>query len=204
MIFYRQSSLSSHGTAIVVTNTGSGNLTYGTKVVFNSATTNNTQAIYDSTSGKFLVVYRDGGNSNYGTFISGAVSGTSITFDSEYVFESATALNFGLAEVIDDGLIFVGYKDNGNTGKGTATLVTVGYTDNNLTSENFVGFAKADAVDGGGVAINTQGAVDEGQSSLTAGQAYYVQNDGTLGTTADDPSVFAGTAVDTTKLIVKG
>ena len=41
-------------------------------------------------------------------------------------------------------------------------------------------------------------------SSLTAGQSYYVQTDGTLGTTADDPSVFAGTAVSATELIVKG
>ncbi len=41
-------------------------------------------------------------------------------------------------------------------------------------------------------------------SSLTAGQSYYVQNDGTLGTTAASPSVFAGTAVSATKLIVKG
>jgi len=41
-------------------------------------------------------------------------------------------------------------------------------------------------------------------ASLTAGQSYYVQTDGTLGTTPADPSVFAGTAVAATKLIVKG
>ena len=41
-------------------------------------------------------------------------------------------------------------------------------------------------------------------SVLTAGQSYYVQTDGTLGTTPADPSVFAGTAVAATKLIVKG
>ena len=40
--------------------------------------------------------------------------------------------------------------------------------------------------------------------SLTAGQSYYVQTDGTLSTTAGNPSVFAGTAVSATKLIVKG
>ena len=39
----------------------------------------------------------------------------------------------------------------------------------------------------------TYGAVDDAQSSLTPGQAYYVQNDGTLSTSADSPSVFAGT-----------
>ena len=41
-------------------------------------------------------------------------------------------------------------------------------------------------------------------ASLTAGQSYYVQTNGDLGLTAADPSVFAGTAVSATKLIVKG
>ena len=40
--------------------------------------------------------------------------------------------------------------------------------------------------------------------SLTPAQSYFVQTDGTLGTTAASPSVFAGTAVSATKLIVKG
>ena len=42
------------------------------------------------------------------------------------------------------------------------------------------------------------------QSGLTPGQSYYVQVDGTLAVTPSTPSVFAGTAVSTTKLIVKG
>jgi hypothetical protein len=42
------------------------------------------------------------------------------------------------------------------------------------------------------------------QVTLTAGQSYYVQTDGTISTTAGSPSVFAGTAVSSTKLIVKG
>jgi 6-phosphogluconolactonase (cycloisomerase 2 family) len=38
---------------------------------------------------------------------------------------------------------------------------------------------------------------------LTAGEKYYVQNDGTLSTTAGTPSVLAGTAISATKLVVK-
>jgi len=74
----------------------------------------------------------------------------------------------------------------------------------NLTAENYIGTAKSGAADGDGVVVNTQGNVDTGQTGLTAGQSYYVQTDGTLSTTAGDPSVFAGTAVSSTKLIVKG
>ena len=39
---------------------------------------------------------------------------------------------------------------------------------------------------------------------LTPAQTYYVQTDGTLSETADDPSVTAGTAVAGSTLIVKG
>lgn len=204
VIFFRDGGNSNYGSALVVTNTGSGSLTFGSKVVFLSATANNINAVYDSTSEKILVAYRDGGNASYGTFVSATVSGTSVSFDSAYVFESAVALNFGMADVTDDGVVFIGYKDNGNTGKGTAVLATVGYIDENLTSENFVGFAKTGAVDGQSIVINTQGTVDDNQTGLTPAQSYYVQTDGTLSTTAGSPSVFAGTAVSSTKLIVKG
>jgi DNA-binding beta-propeller fold protein YncE len=40
--------------------------------------------------------------------------------------------------------------------------------------------------------------------SLTPAQTYFVQTDGTLSQTADDPSVIAGTAVAGSTLIVKG
>ena len=42
------------------------------------------------------------------------------------------------------------------------------------------------------------------QVNLTIGQQYFVQTDGSLGTSADSPSVIAGTAIGTSELIVKG
>ena len=53
------------------------------------------------------------------------------------------------------------------------------------------------------VTVDTIGTVNDQQSSLTAGQQYFVQTDGTLGETADSPSVFAGTAISATELVVK-
>jgi len=38
---------------------------------------------------------------------------------------------------------------------------------------------------------------------ITAGQQYFVQTDGTIGTTAATPSVLAGTAISATELLVK-
>ena len=83
---------------------------------------------------------------------------------------------------------------------GTVSVVGGG----NLTSENYIGIAKGAAADGTSAVVQTGCSINDAQSGLTAGQDYYVQIDGTLGLTAADPSVLAGTAVSATKLIVKG
>ena len=83
---------------------------------------------------------------------------------------------------------------------GTVSVVGGG----NLTSENYIGIASNGYATGQAATINAKGFIDDNQSSLTAGQSYYVQTNGDLGLTASDPSVFAGTAVSATKLIVKG
>ena len=51
-----------------------------TPVTFNSATSTNISATFDSANNKVVISYQDGGNSNYGTAIVGTVSGTSISF----------------------------------------------------------------------------------------------------------------------------
>ena len=73
----------------------------------------------------------------------------------------------------------------------------------NLTSENFIGISNGVYSDGQTATIQIAGSVDDAQSSLTPGQQYYVQVDGTLSETADSPSVLAGTAVASTKLLIK-
>ena len=56
--------------------------------------------------------------------------------------------------------------------------------------------------DGQTATIQISGSIDDAQSGLTPGQKYYVQADGTLSETASDPSVLAGTAVASTKLLI--
>lgn len=72
----------------------------------------------------------------------------------------------------------------------------------NLTSENFVGFPNATYTNGQTATIKVVGNTST-QSSLTPGQKYYVQADGNLGTNADTPSVEAGVALSSTKLLIK-
>ena len=83
---------------------------------------------------------------------------------------------------------------------GTVSVVGGG----NLTSENYIGMSSGGAVvDTASAKIDIIGAVNKNQSGLTSGQKYYVQTDGTIGLTAADPSVLAGTAISATSLVVK-
>ena len=94
------------------------------------------------------------------------------------------------------------YTEDGSPAYGYSVVFQAGAT--TLTSENYIGISSNGAADGTTAIIDTKGAIADNLSSLTPGQSYFVQTDGTLGTTAADPSVFAGTAVAANKLIVKG
>ena len=88
VITYLDENNSERGTGIAGTVSGTA-LSFGSEVVFNSGSTSDGAANFDpSTAGSFVVTYRDAASSNNGTAVVGTVSGTSITFGSEYVFKS--------------------------------------------------------------------------------------------------------------------
>ena len=84
------------------------------------------------------------------------------------------------------------YRDYA-AGRGDAVVFTTGFTST----------TRAEVADGGNASMDIIGSVSDNQIGLTAGQQYYVQTDGTISTTADDPSVLAGTAISATELVVK-
>jgi hypothetical protein len=311
VITYQDGGNSSHGTAIVGTVSGT-SISFGSEAVFNAASTESTAIVYDSTKSKMVIAYRDNGNSNYGAAIVGTVSGTSISFGSEVVFESAATGHVSVGYNSTEGKVVIAYQDEGNSNYGTAVVGTVSGTSisfgtpvvfraaptaftqtvyeptankmlisfigwtglssnyssyfgativgtvsgtsisfgtavtfttvpyymsstyagnvlvnsyrvgaldgstfsgkssvgsllgSNMTTENFIGFSNAAYTNGQTATIQTVGSVDDAQSSLTPGQAYYVQLDGSLGLSPSSISVFAGTAVAATKILVKG
>jgi hypothetical protein len=190
-----------YGRAVVGTVSGT-SISFGTPVDFDTA--HIPSISFNSTANKCIIAYKDKGNSDYGTVIEGTVSGTSISFGTPVVFEAATTTNISTVFDSNSKVVSINYVDQGNSDKGTSVIFQSAYVETNLTSENYIGTAATGAPSGQGAKINIKGAVDENQSGLTAGQSYYVQTDGTLGTTPASPSVFAGTAVAATKLIVKG
>jgi len=276
-IFYRDWGNSQYGTAKVGTISGT-DITFGSATVFESGDTQYINCTFDSSNNKIVVAYQDNGNSNYGTAIVGTISGTSISFGSAVVFESATTREVNVTFDSSNNKVVVVYQDNGNSGDGTAIVGTVSGTgisfgsatvfetgdtsrttavigiafDSNLNKVIVSYYDDADS-DYGKYAIGTVSGTsisfataatfnaattkytsttfdsnenkavifyrDDGDSSkgkaivlaptgtledLTIGQQYFVQTDGTLGTSADSPSVIAGTAIGASDIIVKG
>jgi len=203
VIAFTDNGNSSLGTAIVGTVSGTG-ISFGSETVFQNAGTNLNVAKYNPDTNKTIVICRDASNGggDDGFLYEGTISGTSISFGSAYEFET-TQFTWGAMDYDPDtDQMFISFK-GGSSGYGLYLAFTSGPT-GNLTSENFIGFAEDTVATGQPVTVNTKGAIDENQSSLTPAQQYFVQTNGTLGTSADDPSVVAGTAVTATKLIVKG
>jgi len=127
VIAYTDGGNSYYGTAIVGTVSGT-SISFGTAVVFESAASYYMSAAYDSNAQKVVIAYRDDGNSGYGTAIVGTVSGTSISFGTAVVFESAASLYMSAAYDSNAQKVVIAYKDDGNSGYGTAIVGTVSGT----------------------------------------------------------------------------
>jgi len=145
-----------------------------------------------------------GGTKGPGTLKVAEISGTTISFDSAVTYESGDTESTTTTFDSNSNKVVIAFEDDGDSEHGKGIVFQVGYTATTLTSENYIGITRSGAASGAGAIINTQGAIADNLSGLTAGQSYFVQTDGTLSTTAASPSVFAGTAVSATKLIVKG
>jgi hypothetical protein len=127
VIAYMDDANSDYGTAIVGTVSGT-SISFGDPVVFESATVNATSVAYDSSNEKVVIAYKDNGNSQYGTAIVGTVSGTSISFGSAVVFESAEVLYLSAVYDSTNEKVVIAYRDLGNSNQGTAIVGTVSGT----------------------------------------------------------------------------
>ena len=195
VIAYQDEGNSYYGTSIVGTVSGT-SISFGTAAVFQSSQANVYSVVHDSNAQKTVIFFRDQTSSQKGTVINGTVSGTSISFNTKFVVAAGVTEGHTQNAVFDStaNKIVIAFRDDSNSSYGTAVVYQTAFDNTN----------RGQVADGGHALIDTQGAISDNQTGLTAGQSYFVQTDGTLGTTAGDPSVFAGTAVSATKLIVKG
>ena len=190
----------------VVSIDSSGNFTFGAEGTYFSRGTGNTSynfLKYEPTSGKLVAFFRPV-SSPYGTYyVLGTMSGTTVTWESSVTVGSNGATYGGLAIDPNNAKAIFAYSDGGGaTFEAKVLQLPYSSTTTNLTAENFIGISNGVYTNGQTATIQISGSVDDAQSSLTPGQQYYVQVDGTLSETADSPSVLAGTAIAATKLAI--
>jgi len=187
---------------------GSRTASFGSEVNFATGESQNCVVlgiVYDPDADRMLISYSEE-NGGKIKLASGTISGTDISFGTPQTIVNEDARATFAPIVYDtsqDRAVMV-YNDYANSYAATAIVATVDTFGTNLTSENFIGMSKGGAVaDTKGATVDIIGSVSDNQSGLTAGQQYFVQTDGTIGTTAATPSVLAGTAISATELLVK-
>ena len=203
IVAYEDEGNSDYGTVNVGTVSGAGDITWGPKVVFNSGDTSDISCTYDSTNDKVVIIYRNLANSNYGTLRIGTVSGTSISFGSTTVFTTGNAIYTSAVYDSTNDKVAISYRNASNYNYGTSIVLTTQSQTTNLTTENFIGIAAEDIANGATGKVNIPGGISTSQTGLTTAQTYYVQPNGTIDTSAGNPSVVAGTSISSTNLRVK-
>ena len=197
--------------ARVVTTSDTGvSVSSETALTSGSDTAHGTTAVYDETLEKIIVIFSDKNDSykakaftidtsstnpSAGTISSALTNGNtnvigSNNFVSDAVYDSKTK-----------NVVWVGVDSGNNTWPRWWNLKSATQT-TNMTTENFIGFADAAYSNSATATVNVVGNTTT-QSSLTAGQKYFVTATGALSTTADIPSVEAGLALSATKLLIK-
>ena len=141
VIAYQDGGNSNYGTAIVGTVSGT-SISFGSAVVFESGMSSFISATYDANVQKVVIAYRDSDNSNYGTVIVGTVSGTSISFGSASIFESANSDYISAIYDANVQKVVIAYRDRGNSDYGTSIIFQNASTSQNLTSENYIGMSR--------------------------------------------------------------
>ena len=61
---------------------------FGTEVTFKASGAAHTNCVYDANANRTVIAYKDSGDSNYGKAIVGTVSGTDISFGTEFTYDS--------------------------------------------------------------------------------------------------------------------
>jgi hypothetical protein len=118
VIAYLQDTVTPLGRCVVGTVSGT-STSWGTPVDFNAAEVGDLDAAFDSNANKVVIAYRDTASTSDGTIVVGTVSGTSMSFGSETVFNTSSVADIKI--VYDTGAkksVLIYTDTNGGTGGG--------------------------------------------------------------------------------------
>jgi hypothetical protein len=176
---------------------------YSSTTTFSSSVLIGTRHVYDTIAQKYVVFYRDRtaqkAYAKAGTYNS---SDNTITWESTQTLVLNEDMNPTTATYdTDNNKPIVGISSA--SAIDYAHVFTTGRIGTNVTAENFIGFSDAAYSNAQTGRVQIVSSVDDAQTGLTTAAKHYVQTDGSLSTSAGNPSVFAGTAISATKIQVK-
>jgi len=211
VIAYRDGGSPYAGLAIVGFVTTNNAVSLGSTVEFASAVSSYTTGydinnVYDSTNNRVSISYQ-GTDPWPGKVIVGTVNGDTISFGSSVVFNSSICAYYSATFDSTNDKVVIVYKHEtwtqppSNWG-GNAVVLSPTSQATNLTTDNYIGIAGEAISNAATGKINIIGGTNTGQSGLTTAQTYYVATTGILTTTADTPSVVAGTSISDTEILV--
>ena len=103
----------------------------------------------------------------------------------------------------DDGKVLTQQRGGGTPYYNYNRIKQENIISTNLTTSNFIGFSADNYTNGQTVKIKTVGNTDANLTGLITATKYYVQRGGELGSSAGDPSVYAGFALNSTTIAIK-
>ena len=174
--------------------------TFGTPSTFNAYNTQNNVIAYGASPNKFMISYWDQPSGDVYSVVA-SLSGTTITYDTPYLFQTNDAGNTCTAGIIynSDSKQFVSIFRSLTQPAYFVEAIRV----SNATSANYVGIANASYTNGQTASIALPGAVNTAVSGVAVGLKYYVLADGSLNATADSANIFAGQGIGANKLLIR-
>ena len=196
IVAYEDRGNSYYGTAKVGTVSGT-SISFGAAVVFRAANTGNAYFLvgYDAGVGRTNIFFRTTDALTQGLVATGTVSGTSITFDSNFTVASKNRYAGAAYDSVNKKW---GYYIRPGANDLDGVVFTTAGTSTNLTATNFIGITDAAISSAASGSVTIKGGISSNVSSLTPNATYYVQTDGTLTTTSS--SVLAGKALSSTSI----
>ena len=189
------------GTPTYASNVGSA--TFGTPVEFTARSTGSSlnsssmSCAFDSTNNQVVVMFRNTGASDQPYVSAGTVNGTALTFAEGFQLTTTKGICNSLIFVPTINKFVGSYREEPSPYYGKYVLYNV--ASDNISS--FIGLAGQAISDTATGNIDMLGGINSQQTSLIIASKYYIQSNGTLGTTST--STFVGQAVSGTTLNIR-
>ena len=204
--FFDTGNTNAHQGGVQVLTISGTDVTGGTQTLFPAGFRPNgsTSCVFDPSQNLMVISFSNIDDDKRCTSISASVSGTTATLGTPLVHSAEDGENGENGFYPPNNTVVVAFEDQINSDHGAIHTFKSGTSGSTMTEGNFIGFAQTTVADGVACPIKLIGGIDNNQTGLTTGVRYYVQDDGSLGTSASAwASVVAGTAISATEIIIK-